>query len=99
MGLRSAILRSRPQDSADVLGSRYRLLTSIGIAEVPAGEGTLPLMLDDALINADPERIQRNPRPVFRAARNLQVILPSCQAILFDGLGAENVRKPASRRH
>jgi len=75
------------------------LLTRIGIAEVLAGEGTLPLILDDALINTDPERIQRVHRALFRAAEKLQILLFSCHDILFDGLGAEFIVKLEKVRH
>jgi DNA repair exonuclease SbcCD ATPase subunit len=75
------------------------LLTRIGLAEVLAAQGTLPLVLDDALINTDPERIRRIQRLLFRAADNLQIILFSCHDVLFDGLGAEFVRQLGRRRH
>jgi DNA repair exonuclease SbcCD ATPase subunit len=75
------------------------LLTRIGLAEVLAANGTLPLVLDDALINTDPERIRQIQRLLFRAADNLQIILFSCHDVLFDGLGAEFVRQLGRRRH
>jgi uncharacterized membrane protein YheB (UPF0754 family) len=75
------------------------LLTRIGLAEVLAADGTLPLVLDDALVNTDPERIRRIQRLLFRAADNLQIILFSCHDVLFDGLGAEFVRQLGRRRH
>lgn len=75
------------------------LLTRIGIAEVLAGDGTLPLILDDVLINTDPERLRRMHRALFRAADKLQIILFSCHDVLFDGLGAELVVKPDKGRH
>jgi DNA repair exonuclease SbcCD ATPase subunit len=75
------------------------LLTRIGLAEVLAANGTLPLVLDDALINTDPERIRQIQRLLFRAADNLQIILFSCHDVLFDGLGAEFVQQLESRRH
>jgi DNA repair exonuclease SbcCD ATPase subunit len=75
------------------------LLTRIGLAEVLAADGTLPLVLDDALINTDPERIRRIQRLLFRAAEKLQIILFSCHDVLFDGLGAEFVSQLSRRRH
>jgi DNA repair exonuclease SbcCD ATPase subunit len=75
------------------------LLTRIGLAEVLAANGTLPLVLDDALINTDPERIRQIQRLLFRAADNLQIILFSCHDVLFDGLGAEFVQQLGRRRH
>ena len=75
------------------------LVTRIGLAQVLAADGTLPLILDDALINTDPERIRRIQRLLFRAADNLQIILFSCHDVLFDGLGADFVRQLERRRH
>jgi len=67
-------------------------------AEVLAADGTLPLVLDDALVNTDPERIRRIQRLLFRAADTLQSPV-SCHDVLFDGLGAEFVRQLGRRRH
>lgn len=68
------------------------LLTRIGLAEVLAGGGALPLVLDDALINTDPKRIARIQRALFRAAQNgIQVLLFSCHDLLFDSFGADRV--------
>lgn len=75
------------------------LLTRIGLAEVLAGDGTLPLLLDDALVNTDPNRIKLLYRALYRAAKTLQVILFSCHDVLFDGLGAERtITMPPQRR-
>ena len=74
------------------------LLTRIGLAEVLAGEGTLPLVLDDSLVNTDPERIRQVHRVLFRAADKLQVLVFSCHDVLFDGLGAEQVFRLSGAR-
>jgi DNA repair exonuclease SbcCD ATPase subunit len=91
MGLQSGNLKEPFAELSGGAQEQISLLTRIGIAEVLAGDGTLPLILDDALINTDPERIQRVHRALFRAANKLQVILFSCHDVLFDGLGAECV--------
>jgi DNA repair exonuclease SbcCD ATPase subunit len=93
IGLQSGDLKEPFGELSGGAQEQISLLTRIGIAEVLAGDGTLPLILDDALINTDPERIKRVHRALFRAADKLQVILFSCHDVLFDGLGAEFVMK------
>ena len=51
----------------------------------------MPLVLDDSLVNTDPERIRQVHRVLYRAADRLQVLVFSCHDVLFDGLGAEQV--------
>jgi DNA repair exonuclease SbcCD ATPase subunit len=99
VGLQSGNLKEPFTELSGGAQEQISLLTRIGLAEVLAGEGTLPLILDDALINTDPERIRRIHRALFRAADKLQVILFSCHDVLFDGLGAEFVVKLEKGRH
>ncbi|HEY2400582.1 MAG TPA: AAA family ATPase [Steroidobacteraceae bacterium] len=99
LGLQSEQLKEPFDELSGGAQEQLSLLTRIGLAEVLAAEGTLPLILDDALINTDPERIRRIQRLLFRAADNLQIILFSCHDVLFDGLGAEFVRQLGRRRH
>ena len=68
---------------------KLAFLRRLGLAEVLAGEGTLPIVLDDSLVNTDPERIRQIHRVLFRAADRLQVLLLSCHDVLYDRLGAE----------
>jgi hypothetical protein len=99
-GLQSDHLNEPFADLSGGAQEQISLLTRIGLAEVLAGnDGTLPLILDDALINTDPERIRLIQRLLFRAANNLQIILFSCHDVLFDGLDAEFVRQLDRRRH
>ncbi|MGQ0696904.1 MAG: ATP-binding protein [Panacagrimonas sp.] len=65
------------------------LMTRIGIAEVLAGGDRLPLIMDDSLVNSDPERIRFIHRALHRASKNLQMIVMSCHELLFDELSAE----------
>ena len=58
----------------------------------------MPRVLDDSLVNTDPERIRRIHRVLYRAAENLQVLVLSCHDVLFDGLGAEQVFKLSGAR-
>jgi len=100
LGLQSDQLNEPFADLSGGAQEQISLLTRIGLAEVLAGdEGTLPLILDDALINTDPERIRLIQRLLSRAADNLQIILFSCHDVLFDGLGAEFVQQLDRRRH
>lgn len=90
-GLQSGDLKEPYDALSGGAQEQISLLTRIGLAEVLAGDGTLPLVLDDVLVNTDPERIKRIHRVLFRAAGKLQILLFSCHDILFDGLGAEYV--------
>lgn len=65
------------------------LAVRLALADVLRGDGTLPLMLDDSLVNTDAERIQVVQQLLYRAARNLQIIVFTCQGPLFDRLGAD----------
>lgn len=67
------------------------ILVRIGLAELLAGDGRLPVILDDALINTDPARLQAMQAVLYQAARGLQVIVFTCQEADFDTLGAERV--------
>jgi uncharacterized protein YhaN len=51
----------------------------------------LPMMLDDVLVNTDPDRVKRMHRVIVHAADRLQILLYSCHDLLFDGLGADRV--------
>jgi chromosome segregation ATPase len=98
-GLQSGNLKEPFTELSGGAQEQISLLARIGLAELLAGDGTLPLILDDALINTDPQRIQRVHRVLFRAADNLQVIVLSCHDVLFDGLGAEVIVKLEKQRH
>lgn len=90
-GLQSGNLKEPYEALSGGAQEQLSLLTRIGLAEILAEDERLPLILDDVLINTDPERIKRLHRVLFRAADKLQVLLFSCHDVLFDGLGAERV--------
>ena len=99
VGLRGDALSEPFDELSGGAQEQLTLLTRIGLAEVLAGEGTLPLVLDDSLVNTDPLRIRQIHRVLFRAADRLQLLVFSCHDVLFDGLGAEQVfRLSGSRR-
>ncbi len=97
-GLQSGDLKEPYDALSGGAQEQISLLTRIGLAEVLAGDGTLPLVLDDVLINTDPERIKRIHRVLYRAAEKLQILLFSCHDVLFDELGADYVVKLAKQR-
>ena len=73
-------------------GAREQVATALrlGVAEVLAANhhGTLPVVLDDAFAYSDPDRLKLLRQMLFRAAESgLQVIVLSCNARDFDGLG------------
>ena len=99
VGLRGDALSEPFEALSGGAQEQLALLTRIGLAEVLAGEGTLPLVLDDSLVNTDPLRIRQIHRVLFRAADRLQLLVFSCHDVLFDGSGAEQVfRLSGSRR-
>lgn len=62
----------------------------LGVAEVLAAahDGTLPVVFDDAFAYSDADRLKLLRRMLFRAAESgLQVIVLSCNASDYDGLG------------
>lgn len=90
------------EDFASLSGGaqeQLALMTRIGIAEVLAGDSRLPLILDDGLVNSDPERLRMIHRALDRAGKTLQIILLSCHEVLYDELGADyQVRLEKVRR-
>jgi DNA repair exonuclease SbcCD ATPase subunit len=91
-----AIVRgaTRTQFAFDTLstGAREQVATALrlGVAEVlaEAHGGVLPLVFDDAFAYSDPDRLKLLRRMLFRAAESgLQIIVLSCNAVDYDGLG------------
>ena len=76
----------------------------LAMAQVLAADhdGCLPVVLDDAFANSDPDRIAALQRMLYLAARNgLQIIVLTCTPRDYHGLGATEVglRPPAAARH
>ncbi|MGQ0593460.1 MAG: AAA family ATPase, partial [Gammaproteobacteria bacterium] len=65
------------------------LLVRLALADVLRRDGTLPLLLDDSMVNSDSQRIQQLQTLLYRAARKLQIIVFSCHHTLLDKLGAD----------
>lgn len=75
------------------------LLVRIGLAEVLGTGESWPLVLDDALVNTDAGRIRRVHRVLYDASRRMQILLFTCHAPLYDGLGADRtLALPARER-
>ncbi len=66
----------------------------LAMAQVLAAEhdGCLPVVLDDAFVNSDPERVAVLQRMLYRAAANgLQIIVLTCNPAHYRTLGASEV--------
>jgi uncharacterized protein YhaN len=66
----------------------------LAMAEVLAEQhgGCLPVVFDDAFVNADPERVRGLQRMLdLGACRGLQVVVLSCDPGRFGGLGGRMV--------
>lgn len=69
----------------------------LAMAEVLAAnhEGSLPLILDDAFVNADPDRVLRLQTMLDLAAtRGLQIIVLTCTPSDYASLGARHIKVP-----
>ncbi|GDY12033.1 GTP-binding protein [Planctomycetota bacterium] len=75
------------------LGAReqFALLVRLGLAEVFAKGRRLPLVLDDPLINADPQRRGTMIQALRHASRKLQILVFTCHEAEHDALAAEKV--------
>jgi DNA repair exonuclease SbcCD ATPase subunit len=90
--IRGVVEGSMQDEFADLSGGereQLSLVVRLALADVLRGDGTLPLLFDDSMVNTDAERIQIVQALLYRAARNLQIILFTCQSTLFDRLGAD----------
>ncbi len=70
---------------------QVNVIVRLGLAELFAGDDTLPVVLDDALANTDFARIRRMHSVLYEASRKLQLMVFTCHEEAFDGLGAERV--------
>jgi DNA repair exonuclease SbcCD ATPase subunit len=90
-GLGSFDFRSLSGGTREQVGIAMRL----AMAEVLACDydGSLPIVLDDAFANSDPDRVRVLQRMLYRAADNgLQVIVLTCTPADYSTLGAREVR-------
>ncbi len=86
------IIRNGIEDAVDVLsGGAYEqiaILTRLAFAKLFAKQGThVPVILDDALVHTDDERISTMFNMLSQAARDQQIIVLSCRTRAFSDLG------------
>ena len=65
------------------------ILVRLGLATLLAGGERLPMILDDALVNADAVRLRAMLRALYHASERLQVIVLTCQDGDYDPFAAE----------
>ena len=63
------------------------VIVRLAMAELLAGNGTLPVTLDDALVFTDERRFQGMLRVLQRVARHLQIVFVTCQWDRYRALG------------
>jgi DNA repair exonuclease SbcCD ATPase subunit len=89
VGLRGSDMEEPFDDLSGGAREQLSLLVRIGLAEVLGSSESWPLVLDDALVNTDPERIRRVQRLLYQASRRMQILLFTCHGPLFDELGPD----------
>lgn len=81
-------------DEFEALGGGAReqlaILVRLGMASVLAGDDTLPVLLDDAIVFSSEERFSRMQSVLARVARRLQIVLFTCHWERYRALGADN---------
>ncbi|MSU88691.1 chromosome segregation protein SMC [Rhodobacteraceae bacterium 2CG4] len=98
--LPSALLRSGAEEAYDTLSGGTReqiaLLVRLAFARMLAARGRhAPVILDDALVYTDDERIEAMFNALHRQASDLQIIVLSCRQRAFRDLGGT----PLELRH
>jgi uncharacterized protein YhaN len=63
------------------------LVVRLALAEVLGQKESLPVVLDDCLVNTDRERQEDMLRILFQASRKQQILLFSCHDVAFERLG------------
>ena len=71
------------------------LLTRLAVAMTVAPEGGVPLILDDALGNSDPDRLQSMGAMLSQAGRECQIIILTCTPERFRHVGGAHVLRIA----
>jgi hypothetical protein len=88
-GLRTGSVVERFEDLSAGAREQLAILVRLGIGAVLAGPRRLPVILDDALVNADPVRRARMLAVLREACRRLQILVFTCHDADFDLLGAD----------
>jgi serine/threonine protein kinase len=90
-GLDNGTLTEGFEDLSGGAREQVSVLTRLALGHIFAGDDRLPVVLDDALVNSDPDRHKLMLDVLYRAADHLQIIVFSCHAQAHDALGADRV--------
>ena len=95
--LPDALVRNGREESIDILSGgtqeQVALLVRLAFARMLAASGRVaPVILDDALIFTDDDRIERMFDALHRQASDLQIIVFSCRQRAFRDLGGHALR-------
>lgn len=90
--LPETLLRNGQEEAVDRLSGGMReqlsILTRLAFARLLARDGRpAPVILDDALVYSDDERIERMFEALHRQSRDQQILVFSCRQRAFSGLG------------
>lgn len=93
-GMITSISRRSVEEEFDILSGGTReqisLMVRLAFARILAGRGSpAPVILDDAIVYTDDERIEQMFNALTSRARDLQIIVLSCRQRAFRSLGGE----------
>lgn len=94
--LPTGLVRPEGEDSYDQLSGgtqeQIALLVRLAFARILANSGTpAPVILDDAIVYTDDDRIERMFNALTKQAGDLQIIVLSCRQKVFRGLGGQTL--------
>lgn len=95
--LPASLTRNGQAETLDILSGGTReqvaILTRLAFARLFARAGTqVPVILDDALVHSDDERIEAMFTALHRVAQDQQILVLTCRQRAFAALGGEKVR-------
>ena len=95
--LPTALIRDGQQESLDILSGGTReqvaILTRLAFARLFAQAGRpVPVILDDALVHSDDDRIEAMFTALHRVAQDQQILVLTCRQRAFASLGGERAR-------
>ena len=95
--LPAALTRDGQAETLHILSGGTReqvaILTRLAFARLFARTGTqVPVILDDALVHSDDDRIEAMFTALHRVARDQQILVLTCRQRAFAALGGERAR-------
>ena len=101
--LPTALVRAGTEEDFDILSGgtqeQIALLVRLAFARMLAKAGTpAPIILDDAIVYTDDDRIERMFNALTRQARDLQIVVFSCRQKAFRDLGGRGLDIVATTR-